>query len=210
MSGFEAIGLILGFWPLIVNGLQVYKAAKNGQGWDLLCDEFRVEEFIYIDCVRHLLAADVSESNLLQLTTREKPNQHLWKDQALHRCLEKRLGPERTPMVLKTLQEMDTILSSLATKFTVNENTAVSWDNAIVSRCSAKIEIAELIPFENRPQHSQNQVSSTTSINERKPSKATRLQCSPPKTPHQLHECRLPSAGTPTKNVVTIGTWSSS
>lgn len=210
MSGFEAIGLILAVWPLVVNGLQLYKAAKNGQGWDLLCDEFRVEEFLYIDCVRHLLAADVSEGDLLQLTSRDKPNQHLWNDPVLHKSLEKRLGRERTTMVLKTLQEMDTILSSLAEKFTVHENTAVRWDNEIICRCAADVEIAGFIPFDNQPQLSQNQVRSTTSINERKPSKAAHIQCSPPKTSYQLHECRLPSPGTPTKNVATIGTWSSS
>jgi hypothetical protein len=141
MSGFEAIGLVLGVWPLVINGLQLYKAAKNGQGWDPLCDEFRVEELIYIDCVRHLLAADVSEGDLLQLTTRDKPSKHLWKDPALQKSLEKRLGPERTTIVLKTLPEMKTILSSLAEKFTVHENTVES-SHSKISRSIHKIKFA--------------------------------------------------------------------
>src|ERR1700749_2501987 len=104
MSGFEAIGVVLGAYPLIVHGLQLYKGAKNGQDWELLYDEFRTEEIIYVECVRHLLESDTSEADLLQLSTREKPNQALWKDPALDRSLRNRLGDEKSQMVLKTLQ----------------------------------------------------------------------------------------------------------
>jgi len=116
MSGFEAIGVVLGAYPLIVHVLQLYKGAKNGQDWELLYDEFRVEEIIYVECVRHLLASDTSEADLLQLSTRDKPNQALWKDPALGRSLHSRLGDEKSPMVLKTLREMDNLLTTLNEK----------------------------------------------------------------------------------------------
>jgi hypothetical protein len=113
MSEFEAIGLVLRTYPLIVQVLQLYKGANNAQDWELLYDEFGVEEIIYVECVRHLLASDISEADLLQLSTRDKPNQALWKDPALDRSLRSRLGDEKSPIVLKTLQEMDNLLATL-------------------------------------------------------------------------------------------------
>jgi hypothetical protein len=126
MSGFECVGGVLILWPLVVNCIQLYKAARNGQGWDLLLDEFRTEEIIYVECVRHLLSADTTEADLLQLTSREAPNQHLWENPALHKCLYNRLGHEKSPMVLKTLQEMDKLLTTLSEKFRSHENANVS------------------------------------------------------------------------------------
>ena len=126
MSGFECIGVVLVVYRLVVNGLQLYKAAKNGQDWELLYDEFRTEEIIYVECIRHLLASDTSEANLLQLSTRDRPNQQLWKDPALDKSLRRRLGPEKSPMVLKTLQEMDKLLTTLTEKLKIHEVAVVS------------------------------------------------------------------------------------
>ena len=118
--------MVLGVWPLVVNGLQLYKAAKTGPDWDLLLDEFKTEEIIYVECIRHLLASDTSEADLLQLSQRDKPNQHLWRDPALHNSLRNRLGHEKSPVVLKTLQEMDKLLSTLNEKLKSHEIPLVS------------------------------------------------------------------------------------
>lgn len=126
MSGFECVGGVLILWPLVSKGLELYKAARNGQGWELLYDEFKTEEIIYVECVRHLLQSDTSEADLLQLTTREKPNQLLWKDPALDHSLRNRLGDEKSPMVLKTLQEMDKLLATLNERLKSHETAIVS------------------------------------------------------------------------------------
>ena len=126
MSGFECVGGVLILWPLVAKGLELYKAAKSGQGWELLYDEFRTENTIYIECVRLLLQSDTSEADLLQLTSREKPNQLLWKDLALSNSLRNRLGHEKSLIVLKTLQEMDKLLTTLSEKLKSHENAFVS------------------------------------------------------------------------------------
>jgi hypothetical protein len=126
MSGFECIGGVLFLWPLVVKGIQVCKGAKSGQGWELLFDEFKTEEVIYVECIQHLLQADTSEADLLQLTSREKPNEFLWKDSALHNSLRNRLGPEKSDIVLKTLREMDGLLTTLYEKLKSHEIAIVS------------------------------------------------------------------------------------
>ena len=126
MSGFEVIGVVLGVWPLVVNTLQLYKSAKNGQGWEVLLDEVKTEETIYIDCVRLLLASDTSEADLMQLTSWEKPNQHLWKDPSLQRSLQKRLGKEKSTLVLKTLGQMDALLTTMSEEINKHETTTAS------------------------------------------------------------------------------------
>lgn len=110
MSGFEAAGIVLGAWPLVVNMITLYHSGRNGHEWELLLDEFKTEEVIYVDTIRSLLQANVSESVLLQLSNREKPNHHLWKDPDLHRSLEKRMGKTHFPIVLTILQNMDVLL----------------------------------------------------------------------------------------------------
>jgi hypothetical protein len=130
MSGFEAVGLALGIWPVVVNALESYKLAVSGQGWDLIYNEFRIEEAIYVGCVEHLLQGCVTEAELTQLCSREKPNQFLWKetlmDPRVRNSLERRLGPRKTPIVLETLQEIDRHLATLCRKIKTTDSFLVS------------------------------------------------------------------------------------
>lgn len=121
MSGFEAIGVVLAVWPLVVNGIQVYKLARSGQGWDLLYDQFVTEQVIYQECVLHLLAPELSESDLAQLIQGDKPNGPLLKDPAVTRGLEGRLGQQKSQIVLKTIQSMDSLLQLLKEKMQSHE-----------------------------------------------------------------------------------------
>lgn len=116
MSGFEVIGVVLGVWPVVVNGLAMYKATKDGRGYGLLLNELRTEEIIYREFVQHLLQADVPEADLVQLTDRKRSNVSLWNDRALHFSLERRLGHEKSRIVRETLAEMDKLLASLGEK----------------------------------------------------------------------------------------------
>ncbi len=189
MSGFEAIGLILGVYPLIINGLQLYKAAKNGPDWDLLFDEFRTEEIIYVECIRHLLASDTSEADLLQLSTRKKPNQHLWKDPALHNSLQNRLGHEKSPMVLKTLKEMDKLLATLNERLKSHEIVLASKpfpDSATVSR----LTYAEgTLNFKVAQRRAQRKGYPTPSDRQGESTQTTRSKRSTSETSHQ--QCKL-------------------
>jgi hypothetical protein len=116
MSGFEVIGVVLGVWPVVLNALAVYKATKDGRGYGLLLNELRTEEIVYREFVQQLLQSDVPESDLVQLTSRKRSNVGLWQDKGLHFGLERRLGLEKSKIVLETLVEMDKLLVSLSDK----------------------------------------------------------------------------------------------
>lgn len=116
MSGFEVIGVVLGLWPMVANAVALYKATKEGRGSDLLLHQLDTEELIFRDFVHHLLAAEVSEADLIQLSDRNRPNVGLWGDKGLHASLERRLGHDKSKVVLKTLKEMDKLLESLRQK----------------------------------------------------------------------------------------------
>lgn len=113
MSGFEVIGVVLGVWPLVTNAVYLYKAAKGGLGRDLLLHEVKTEEVIFTEFVKHLLASDVSEADLLSLSNKENPNLTLWKDEELNAKLGRRLGKEKSEVVLRTLQLMGALLTSV-------------------------------------------------------------------------------------------------
>jgi hypothetical protein len=124
MSGFEAVGAVLGLWPVVINAFIAYEATKDNTGCDLLLHELETEEIIYREFVHHLLASDVSETDLLQITDRQKPNVGLWKDKALHASLERRLG-DKSEVVVKTLKDMDNILATLNEKLRANDTGSV-------------------------------------------------------------------------------------
>jgi hypothetical protein len=120
MLGFEIIGVVLGVWPVVMNTVALYKAAKDGRGNDLLIHRLDTEELIFRDFVRHLLASEVSEADLIKLSDRNKPNVDLWKDKTLHYNLEMRLGNDKSKVVLKTIEEMDKLLENLKEKLASN------------------------------------------------------------------------------------------
>jgi len=129
MSGFEAVGLALSIWPLVVNALDAYKLAVSGEGWDIVYFQFRTDEVIYVECVSHLLQGSVSERDLAQLCSRDRPNQPLWKeklsDPTVRNSLERRLGP-KTPFVLEMLQGIDDHLDTVYRKIDATEEFLVS------------------------------------------------------------------------------------
>lgn len=116
MSGFEVIGVVLAVWPLVVNGIQVYKLARSGQGWELLYDQFSTEKIVYVECIQHLLVPHLCDSDLKQLTEIAEPNTALLKDPEIHRALEARLGSQKSLIILKTIQDMYGLLRKLSEK----------------------------------------------------------------------------------------------
>jgi hypothetical protein len=119
--------VVLGLWPRVGNAVTLYKATKDGKGSDLLLHQLDTEELIFRDFVHHLLAAEVSEGDLIQLSDRNRPNVGLWADKGLHANLERRLGLDKSKVVLKTLKEMDKLLESLRQKLASNNVDTVGF-----------------------------------------------------------------------------------
>jgi hypothetical protein len=127
MSGFEAIGIILGAWPIVVNALNAYKMAKNGKGVSLLLRELRVEKTIYSEFVHHLLESDIpDQAELLRLSSETNLDLELWKKKTLHDSLKRRLGEEKSALVFEVLEEIKELLASLKKKLDRNELGMVS------------------------------------------------------------------------------------
>jgi hypothetical protein len=78
-----------------------------------LLSQFRTEDIIYNECVRHLFPFNNSEADFPQLSIRGKPNQLLWKDPPLADSLLNRLGYEKSHLALKALQEIEKLLTTL-------------------------------------------------------------------------------------------------
>jgi hypothetical protein len=127
MSGFEVIGVVLGVWPLVVDALKLYKTLKNSPTWDLLFREFQTEKIIYVEFVGHLLAPDLLDGDFLELINQKSANFARWENKELHSRLAERLGPEKSRLVLTTVQEMDRLLCDLNEKLTRKEDPLVSF-----------------------------------------------------------------------------------
>lgn len=122
MSGFEAVGIILGAWPIVVNAMNAYKLTKNGKGISLLLHELQVEEMIYSEFVHHLLESDISDQAvLLKLSDKTNPDLELWKKKTLHDSLKRRLGEKKSTLVFQKLEEMKKLLASLNEKLVSND-----------------------------------------------------------------------------------------
>jgi len=119
MSRFEIIGVVVGAWPAVVDALNLYPATKHGRGANVLLRQFKTEELIFREFAYQLLASDVTEADLEQLSSRQRPNLSLWKDKALHFSIERRLGSETSKLVLDTLEDMNSVLTALKEKLKV-------------------------------------------------------------------------------------------
>ncbi|KAL8722295.1 MAG: hypothetical protein Q9225_001200 [Loekoesia sp. 1 TL-2023] len=113
MSGFEIIGVILGAYPLIVSALDAYKATRGDKGAVSLARNLKTEEIIFGEFVHHLVAPNVSETDLVRLTTSTSPDLALWNNDALKADMKARLGSDKTENVVGILQEIQELLDSL-------------------------------------------------------------------------------------------------
>jgi hypothetical protein len=113
MSGFEVIGSTIATFPLVINFLHCCKDSEISQDWDLLLECFKTEELIYLECIQHLIAANVSEADLQQLCSRKYANKFLWKDKTVQRAVAKNLNQEKTSTLLLTLLNIDKLIKAL-------------------------------------------------------------------------------------------------
>ena len=87
MSGFEAIGLVLGAIPLIMAGVGQY---KNNIEMRQLERHFKTEHNIFLNSIEELLSPLVSDMHLEQLM--KDPSGEAWRDKAVSAKLEEQLG----------------------------------------------------------------------------------------------------------------------
>jgi len=125
MSRFKLIGVVAGAWSLVADAINLHLATKLSGGASVLLRQFRTEELIFREFVHQLLASDVTEADLVQLSSRQRPNSSLWTDKALHISLERRLGSATSKLVLDTLEDMNSVLTTLKEKLKV-ENPALT------------------------------------------------------------------------------------
>jgi hypothetical protein len=116
MSGFEVIGVIMGMWPDIKKAVAEYKATEHDMEADMLRDELDTEELIFKQFLHALFSSDVADADLVQLIDIYKPNVGLWRDQALHSKIERRLGADRSRILSVALEEIEILLFSLRDK----------------------------------------------------------------------------------------------
>jgi hypothetical protein len=205
MSGFEVIGVLLGVWPVIVNGLTMYKASKDGRGYGLLLNELRAEEFVYREFVQHLLQADVPEADLVRLTDSKRSNMDLWKDRKLHFSLERRLGREKSHIVLETLAQMDPLLVSLGEKLCGTDDVRflsnITGTSPPIPIHIVYFFVLELrvstVEGENSKQHSPNEAHFSNLNFQTRTGKFEKAQRSASKANHKLHGFWLPGSISP-------------
>jgi hypothetical protein len=126
MSGFEVIGSIRATFTLVVNLLHSYKDSEISQDWDLLLECFKTEELIYLECIQHLIAANVSEADLQLFSSRKDATEFLWKDKTLQSAIAKSLGQEKTSTLLLTLLNIDKLMKTLHEGLPAHGTTSVS------------------------------------------------------------------------------------
>lgn len=125
MSGFEIVGVILGAYPLIISALDAYKATRGGKGAVSLARNLKTEEIIFGEFVHHLLAPNVSGTDLTRLTTTAS-GAIPWNDATLQAALRARLGNVKADNVIETLSEIQDLLISLEHELAPSDQGATS------------------------------------------------------------------------------------
>ena len=113
MSGFEVVGVILGAYPVIINALEVYKATKGGKGAVSFARNLKTEEIIFGEFVHHLVAPNVSQRDLVLLTSSTSPDLALWKKDTLQIDMKARLGSDKADNIIEILEEIQELLDFL-------------------------------------------------------------------------------------------------
>jgi len=115
MTGIEVVGILLAFYPVVIDGLKLCKAVSSGQGIALLCDDLENERIRYIEFLGLLFGQDAVreeqerlKDNILPIS-RPNPRQ-----QRQQRNLERRLGQAKAELVFSTLRNMHEVLQLMS------------------------------------------------------------------------------------------------
>lgn len=112
MSGFEVIGILLGAYPIVCDGLKTCKALKSGQGINRLEYEFNNEIDRYIAFLGCILGVEFANEAQKSLDDGKPPNlspTQRAKVQNLHQ----RLGMKKANVICSALTDMKNLLESM-------------------------------------------------------------------------------------------------
>ncbi|KAH8596650.1 hypothetical protein B0O99DRAFT_685645 [Bisporella sp. PMI_857] len=114
MSGLEAIGLVLGLYPVLLKACQIYKAAKSGTGIDKVIQRLQTERLVYKGFVNNLLLPDVNERQLALLVTSTSAQVvHCWNNEDIFQRVKARHGFETTKQILSIIKDLGELLQSI-------------------------------------------------------------------------------------------------
>ena len=113
MSGFEAIGFILGIYPLVKELAQTYTTMKPSLGSKQLSRKLETESTIYDNTVRDLLVSVVGQEETQRLFQQGSYDQSPWMEQSLRQKLRRRLGQKKLTLTLEYLSNMKELLDVL-------------------------------------------------------------------------------------------------
>ncbi|KAK1713703.1 hypothetical protein BDP67DRAFT_515516 [Colletotrichum lupini] len=114
MSGIEAVGLVLGLWPIIANLVKGYNAAKDGDDRELFLLKLDVQQIIYERCARQLVQQNEEGigDNLNNMEIRLLGTSS-WQNLSFRTRLRKRLGTRELELLESVLKQIEKTMISL-------------------------------------------------------------------------------------------------
>jgi len=111
MSGYEVIGVVLAVYPVVTDGIKLWKAVASGQGIAELNDDLKNEEIRYKESLGRLFEIDVVKEEQTRLLAGKTPAPNPTPRQQTN--LERRLGKTKTDLIFSTLECMNGVLESM-------------------------------------------------------------------------------------------------
>ncbi|KAK1449004.1 hypothetical protein CMEL01_08319 [Colletotrichum melonis] len=114
MSGVEAVGLVLGLWPIITSLVKGYKATKDGDDRRSFLLKIDIQQTIYESCVRQLIEEN-EESIDLDLTNAKirQLDISFWQRPSFRVKLHDRLGSRDFELMESVLKQIEKTMESL-------------------------------------------------------------------------------------------------
>ncbi|ORY58057.1 uncharacterized protein BCR38DRAFT_353518 [Pseudomassariella vexata] len=118
MSGIEAVGLVLGLWPIVMNLVEAYKAGRGGSSVKALRMSIVVQEKIFKQSIQKLLQGDekLSDKDKVGLVNGDDAFAAIWTQTEFINRLKKRLDDEMFEILNYKAEEIFKILKSLKKK----------------------------------------------------------------------------------------------
>jgi hypothetical protein len=145
-SGFEIVGVVLAFYPIVVDAWQAYKAAKSGIEINQMIQRLKTEQIIFHEFVHHLVGSSISEAERARLnTSHPREAAGCWKDPALESDLKMRLGYVKMQNILTIVGNIHTLLKSMSEELPGAGQTFVCFCLSVLLSSLPKPNSANLI-----------------------------------------------------------------
>ncbi|KAK1546108.1 hypothetical protein CPAR01_00075 [Colletotrichum paranaense] len=114
MSGFEAVGLVLGLWPIIASLVKGYKATKDGDDRESFLLKVDVQQIIYERCVRQLIGENEEGIDLnFKNAEMRQLGISFWQRPSFRVKLHDRLGARDFELMESVLKQIEKTMESL-------------------------------------------------------------------------------------------------